>query len=90
MRQHRWIYLLLITTLLLPGCQTTEPATTSDAQAPSQAKVNLLSLSISEQFENADLQIEGNECLDCHSDKERLIETAKAEEEAEAESSGVG
>ena len=90
MRQHRWIYLLLVTALLLPGCQTAEPATTSDTQIPSQAKVNLLSLSISDQFANADFQMEENECLKCHADKQRLIDTAKEEDVAESESSGVG
>lgn len=29
-------------------------------------------------------------CLDCHTDKDRLIETAKVEEKVESESSGVG
>lgn len=35
--------------------------------------------------------IEVNECLECHRDKDLLIETAKPEEpEAESESKGVG
>ena len=35
-------------------------------------------------------EFEGDECLTCHADKERLIETAALVEEAPSESSGVG
>lgn len=38
----------------------------------------------------AEEEIQGNECLDCHRDKQRLIDTAAVEEEAPDESSGVG
>ena len=33
---------------------------------------------------------ESNHCLDCHSDKQELIDTAKPEEVVESESSGAG
>jgi len=36
------------------------------------------------------VQPEADECLACHSDKDRLIETAKPEEVVEKESSGAG
>jgi hypothetical protein len=34
--------------------------------------------------------VESNHCLDCHSDKQELIDTAKPEEVVESESSGAG
>jgi len=40
--------------------------------------------------EVAMVEFEGDECLTCHADKERLIETAALVEEAPSESSGVG
>ena len=91
MGQHRWFFLLLIAALLLPSCQTTDAAATvPDTQEPLQAKVNLLTVSISAQYANDTPELVVNECLNCHSDKQRLIDTAKAEEPAESESSGVG
>lgn len=33
---------------------------------------------------------ESNHCLDCHSDKQELIDTAKPEEVVESESTGAG
>jgi len=91
MRQYRWFFLILIAALLLPGCQTTE-ATSADlgAQSPLQVKVNPLTISVSALHFGTTSQLEENECLNCHSDKERLIDTAKVEVFVEAESSGVG
>jgi hypothetical protein len=91
MRQHRWFYLLLITGLLLSSCQTTDVAVFNpDSQTASQAKVNPLTVQVSAQNANVVAELEESECLNCHADKERLIETAKEEEVVEAESSGVG
>jgi len=91
MRQHRWFFLLLIAALLLPSCQTTDVvATVSDTQTLLQTKVDPLTVSISAQYANIAPELEANECLSCHADKERLIETTKEVEIVESESSGVG
>lgn len=89
MQRYRWFFLLLIAALLLPGCQTAD-TTAPDTQAPLQAKVNPLTISISSQQGNIVSELEESECLNCHSDKQHLIDTAKVEEVAESESSGVG
>jgi uncharacterized protein YcfL len=91
MRQHKWFYSLLITTLLLASCQSTEVTSADPATQPLlQAKVNPLPISVSAQQMSDASVPEVNECLNCHADKQRLIDTAKEEEVVEAESSGVG
>ena len=91
MRQHRWFYLFLATILLRASCQSTEVASADPAtQSLPRAKVDPLAVSVSaQQVSNASAP-EVNECLNCHADKQRLIDTAKEEEVVEAESSGVG
>jgi hypothetical protein len=91
MQQHRWFCSLLITTLLLSSCQTKELAATNpESQSSLLAKVNPLTISIFTPQANVETEPEVNECLSCHADKDRLIETAKEEEIVESESSGVG
>ncbi len=95
MRQIRWLYMLVAITLLLAACQPAgvsvslesamAPLATEgpDAAAPSSDPVP--------QADTSDDAPEMDECLTCHSNKDRLIETAKpVEEPAESESKGVG
>lgn len=55
--------------------QSAEPTVASEAVAPTAAPVTVEVV---------------NPCMACHSDKQTLIDTAKPEEEAPDESSGVG
>lgn len=75
--------LLLTCILFLVGCQTTtpEPVPTNTATPPTPTVKPTVTLEV---IANVDY------CVSCHTDKEQLISTAKPEETAEEESSGVG
>ncbi len=90
MKQFRWISLIVIVTLLLSSC-----GPGGDGAAPVAAALPV------QGFEPATVLVSNpdrtsseaapNECLACHADKEKLIQTGKpVEEPAESESSGVG
>jgi hypothetical protein len=85
---------LVLVSLYLSGCQPSAlSASLVNAVAPAAEETPLLSSSVSSlSAEESDVSEPANdECLSCHSDKARLIETAKpVEEVAESESSGVG
>ena len=85
-RIHRPLYLLATLSLLISSCQTAqanvEPQTLSGEIPVASGLLNSPSQSTTID--------ETNECLDCHSDQERLIETAAPEPPAETESKGVG
>ena len=89
-RIQRPLYLLATFTLLISSCQTSQATNvdrqTMDGKIPA---ANALINSPSQQNNRAGLA-ENNECLKCHSDKDRLVETAKPEESVESESKGVG
>ncbi|MGB8983770.1 MAG: hypothetical protein WCC12_18010 [Anaerolineales bacterium] len=79
---QRPLYLLATFALLISSCQSAQ------------------SLSVDRQTSGGEIPVAGvlidspsqenNECLKCHSDQERLIETAAPEPVAETESKGVG
>lgn len=76
-------FLLLAFMLFLVGCQTAtpEPIPTSTTIPPTPTIEPTATIEVV-----ADVDY----CVDCHTDKEQLISTAKTEEVAEEESSGVG
>lgn len=76
-------FLVFAFVLLLVGCQaaTPEPVPTNTAIPPTP-KV--------EPTATVEVVVNVDYCVDCHTDKEQLISTAKPEEVAEEESSGVG
>jgi hypothetical protein len=75
--------LLLALMLFLAGCQaaTPEPIPTNTTIPPTSTLEPTATVEV---VANVDY------CVDCHTDKEQLISTAKPEETAEEESSGVG
>jgi cytochrome c5 len=92
MQKVRYFSILMMITLWLSSCiPANASASLDNAIAPasdSQSKV----VSPADELvaaETDEPQAE-NECLNCHADKQSLIDTAKEEEVVEAESSGVG
>ena len=71
---------LIVVFFLLSACAPAE--TPSPAAAAEEKPVGTEAV--------AEVQPETDECVACHTDKERLIDTAAPEVEAEGESKGVG
>jgi hypothetical protein len=85
------ILFCLVIAALLAACQRAPdpvplPLSISAVEAPVSEEI-AVELEV---LEAAPAQPLPNECLNCHSDKQRLIDTAKAEEVVESESEGVG
>jgi len=94
MQRIRSLYLLLVFSLLLASCQT--GAITTNLEAPVLSYV-MNELASEAPIENTSVQplsgtqLAESECLNCHTDKDRLIETADPiAAPTESESSGVG
>lgn len=91
------LWLLAGVGLLLSGCQARPEMPVFNGVLTQSAPIGEVALAQAsdptfEAATEADAVVaEVNECLECHRDKDLLIETAKPEEpEAESESKGVG
>jgi len=86
-RIPRSLYLLATFTMLISSCQTTQ-ALNVDQQTMA-GEIPVVDALVDSPSQSTDMD-ETNECLNCHSDQDRLMETAKPEPPAESESKGVG
>jgi hypothetical protein len=81
------LYLLATLTLLISSCQTTQAMNVDQQTTAGEIPVANALIDSPSQSPAMD---ETNECLICHSDQERLMETAEPEPPAKSESKGVG
>ena len=91
MQHTRWLYIFTAFSLLISSCQSLDVAVNVDnpTTAGEIPVVGALINSTSQEDNSAGIT-ENNECLNCHTNKDRLIETAEPEKPAEIESKGVG
>ncbi|MBT4756003.1 MAG: hypothetical protein HON98_10015 [Chloroflexi bacterium] len=80
--------LLILCMILLTACQTPANETIEEVAAELPTAIEITEEPTQVPPTATPLPID--ECLSCHLDKDRLIETAKIEEALEAESSGEG
>ena len=71
---------LIVVFFLLSACAPAEPPSPTAAAEEKPVETEAV----------AEVEPETDECVACHTDKERLIETAAPVVEAEGESKGVG
>jgi predicted nucleic acid binding AN1-type Zn finger protein len=86
-RTKQSLLLLATFSLLISSCQLAETASVKPKTI--SREIPIVSVLINPPAQAAD-PTENNECLNCHSDKDRLIETAAPEAPVETESRGVG
>jgi len=83
--------IFIVITMVLSSCTPVELMVGGEENAVQSVETNSKLLIISKTDYGVAENTETNECLNCHSDKNRLIKTADpVVEEAESESSGVG
>ena len=84
MRPQHWLAILIaITALMLAGCSGQgTPLSPTETIPPATTEP--------EAMEATEPAQEPDECIQCHTDQQRLIDTAAPEEPAAAESSGEG
>ncbi|MGD9093755.1 MAG: hypothetical protein PVF74_12975 [Anaerolineales bacterium] len=105
MHNPRMIVLLVLAMVLLAACggaptntapvetEVTEvvlPTETEVEQDPTPTEVPTVEPTPTEIPTEVPTEVPIDECLECHQDKDRLIDTAKPEEEVVSESSGEG
>ncbi len=81
MVKSKFLSTLIIAVFLLSACGTRQ---TTATPSPTEAETPVETEAV------AEIQPEADECLACHTDKQRLIDTAAPVVEAEGESKGVG
>ena len=91
MQKFQWLGLMLLVAILISSCAPTSAIAAQDENPAPHADL-APAFSIQSVLERVvSKPAEPNECLNCHSDKERLIETGDpVEPTAESESKGVG
>ncbi len=87
-RKKHFIFTFLVTLLFmsLSACSGVRPAPAAPAEEPVDEK----DVSATEVVSVTSEPVETNYCLECHTDKDRLISTAKAEEKVVSENEGEG
>jgi hypothetical protein len=93
MHKNRWLYFVfLVATLILAGCQgdaitNPEELVVAAVEVVPQGTPHPITVNPTPTSQAAQVP---NECLNCHADQQRLIDTAAPVVEVEGESSGVG